>query len=208
MNKILRAGNHHEKEYIVTVNKPVTDEFIQQMGNGVPILGEMTKKCKLAKISVYVFRITLVQGLNRQIRRMCEYFGYEVVKLERVRIMNINIKGIALGEWRLLTEDEMTEITNAIEKSSSEVRPQNTKEALPKQQKKQKRQAPKTEEPEARKTGQRAPASSAAKKVIRSSVANPKARELRSNSSNSNKTGTAKHNKPSAGRPGNHRRSK
>lgn len=208
VNKILRAGNHHEKEYIVTVNKPVTDEFIQQMGNGVPILGEMTKKCKLAKISVYVFRITLIQGLNRQIRRMCEYFGYEVVKLERVRIMNINIKGIPLGEWRLLTEDEMTEITNAIEKSSSEVRPQNTKEALPKHQKKQKRQAPKTEEPETKKTAQRAPASSAAKKVIRSSVANPKARELRSNSSNSNKTGTAKHNKPSAGRPGNHRRSK
>jgi 23S rRNA pseudouridine2604 synthase len=136
---------------------------------------------------------------------MCEYFGYEVVKLERVRIMNINIKGLPLGEWRLLTEDEMTEITSAIEKSSSEHRPQQPAESSPK---KQKRQATKAEEPETRKTGQRAPAASAAKKVIRSSVANPKARELRSNSSNSNKTGTAKYNKPSAGRAGNHRRSK
>ena len=205
VNKILRAGNNHEKEYIVTVNKPMTDEFIQQMGNGVPILGEMTKKCKLTKISVYVFRITLIQGLNRQIRRMCEYFGYEVVKLERVRIMNINIKGIPLGEWRLLTEDEMTEITNAIEKSSSEIRPQNPREGSPK---KQKRQVPKTEEPETKKTAQRAPASSSAQKVMRSGVANPKARELRSNSSNSNKTGTAKHNKPSTGKFSNNRRSK
>mgnify|MGYP001809576187 FL=1 len=97
VNKILRAGNNHEKEYVVTVDKQITDDFILKMGNGVPILGEMTKKCKVSKEAAYTFRITLIQGLNRQIRRMCEYFGYEVTKLERVRIMNIILKGLPLG---------------------------------------------------------------------------------------------------------------
>lgn len=97
VNKILRAGNDHEKEYIVTVNKPVTEEFIRGLGAGVPMLGTVTKKCKVKKEAPFVFRITLVQGLNRQIRRMAEHFGYEVTKLERVRIMNISLKGVPPG---------------------------------------------------------------------------------------------------------------
>ncbi len=123
VNKILRAGNKHEKEYLVTVDKMVTDDFIRRMANGVPILGEMTKKCKVAKESVFSFRITIVQGLNRQIRRMCEYFGYEVLKLERVRIMSISLKGIPTGEWRLLSEKEIQQISKAIANSTSEPKP-------------------------------------------------------------------------------------
>ncbi|MTD28832.1 23S rRNA pseudouridine(2604) synthase RluF [Erwinia sorbitola] len=120
VNKILRAGNDHEKEYIVTVNKPVTEEFIRGLGAGVPILGTVTKKCKVKKEAPFVFRITLVQGLNRQIRRMCEHFGYEVTKLERTRIMNINLKGLPPGEWRDLTDDELIALFKLIEASSSE----------------------------------------------------------------------------------------
>ncbi|EMM7987724.1 TPA: 23S rRNA pseudouridine(2604) synthase RluF [Morganella morganii] len=120
VNKILRAGNDHQKEYVVTVNKPITDDFIRGMGAGVPILGTVTKKCKVKQEAPFVFRITLIQGLNRQIRRMCEHFGYEVTKLERVRIMNISLTGIPVGEWRDLTDDELVELFDAIEKSSSE----------------------------------------------------------------------------------------
>ena len=120
VNKILRAGNDHEKEYIVTVNKPVTEEFIRGLGAGVPMLGTVTKKCKVKKEAPFVFRITLVQGLNRQIRRMAEHFGYEVTKLERVRIMNISLKGVPPGEWRDLTDDELIELFKLIESSSSE----------------------------------------------------------------------------------------
>ncbi|AMO81327.1 23S rRNA pseudouridine(2604) synthase RluF [Obesumbacterium proteus] len=130
VNKILRAGNDHEKEYLVTVNKPVTDEFIRGMGAGVPILGTVTKKCKVKKEAPFVFRITLVQGLNRQIRRMCEHFGYEVTKLERTRIMNVSLAGLPLGEWRDLTDDELIELFKSIEDSSSEAKP--TKKAKPK----------------------------------------------------------------------------
>lgn len=119
VNKILRAGNQHEKEYIVTVNKALTDEVIFRLGNGVPILGVTTKKCKVVREGAQVFRITLVQGLNRQIRRMCEYFGYTVTKLERIRIMNITLKGLPLGEWRDLTDVEMAEIRKVIAHSSS-----------------------------------------------------------------------------------------
>ncbi|WP_285009703.1 23S rRNA pseudouridine(2604) synthase RluF [Pedobacter faecalis] len=119
VNKILRAGNNHEKEYVVTVNKPVTDAFVANMAKGVPVLGVMTKKCKVVKESANVFRITLIQGLNRQIRRMCEHFGYEVTKLERVRIMNISLKGIPLGEWRELSPEEQQELYKLLEKSSS-----------------------------------------------------------------------------------------
>jgi 23S rRNA pseudouridine2604 synthase len=122
VNKILRAGNKHEKEYVVTVNKPLTQEVITAMANGVPMLGVTTKKCKVVQEDVFTFRIVLVQGLNRQIRRMCEHFGYEVVKLERVRIMNITLKGIPMGEWRDLSESEMTEIYEMVEKSSSVVK--------------------------------------------------------------------------------------
>lgn len=107
----------------MTVNKPVTDEFIRGMGAGVPMLGTVTKKCKVKKEAPFVFRITLVQGLNRQIRRMCEHFGYEVTKLERTRIMNVSLKGLPLGEWRDLTDDELIELFKLIEGSSSEAKP-------------------------------------------------------------------------------------
>ncbi len=120
VNRILRASNQHEKEYRVTVNKPITDEFIAGMGGGVPILGEVTKKCPVVKESRFVFNITLVQGLNRQIRRMCEVFGYEVVKLERIRIMNVSLKGLATGDWRDLTPAEVATILAMTEHSASE----------------------------------------------------------------------------------------
>ena len=120
INKILRAGNNHEKEYVVTVNKPLTPEMISGMAKGVPILGVNTKKCKVVKEASHVFRITLIQGLNRQIRRMCEHFGYEVTKLERVRIMNIELKGLPVGEWRDLTDSEMDIINNLLEDSTND----------------------------------------------------------------------------------------
>lgn len=139
VNKILRAGNKHEKEYLVTVNKPITDEFIAGMIAGVPMLGVVTKKCKIVKESPKVFRITLIQGLNRQIRRMCEHFNYEVMKLDRVRIMNVDLKGLPVGEWRDLTETEMQVILKAAAGSSSEA-PADRKKAktAPRNQKKNK----------------------------------------------------------------------
>jgi 23S rRNA pseudouridine2604 synthase len=127
VNKILRAGNNHEKEYVVKVNKPLTANVIEGMAAGVPMLGVTTKKCKIVQEASQVFRITLIQGLNRQIRRMCEHFGYEVISLERVRIMNISIKGIQSGEWRELTKTEMDGIFQMIENSSSEVIQKNIK---------------------------------------------------------------------------------
>src|SRR5690606_12556286 len=114
VNKILRAGNQHEKEYLVTVNKPITDDFIKGMSTGVPMLGVTTKKCKVLKESTFVFRITLIQGLNRQIRRMCEHYDYEVLKLERIRIMNVSLKGLPPGEWRDLSEKELTDLLKAV----------------------------------------------------------------------------------------------
>lgn len=120
VNKILRAGNQHEKEYLVTVNKPLTDEAIEGMSSGVPMLGVTTKKCKISKETPNIFRVTLVQGLNRQIRRMCEHYNYEVTKLERVRIMNVSLKGLAVGEWRDLSDKELTTLLKACEGSSSE----------------------------------------------------------------------------------------
>jgi 23S rRNA pseudouridine2604 synthase len=120
VNKILRAGNNHEKEYLVTVNKPLTSEVISGMSNGVPMLGVITKKCKVLLEAPNVFRIILIQGLNRQIRRMCEHYGYDVVKLERVRIMNIQLKGLPLGDWRDLTADELKTLYKMVENSSSE----------------------------------------------------------------------------------------
>lgn len=122
VNKILRAGNNHEKEYIVTVNKAITPQFLEKMAGGVPILGVNTKKCKIKQISAQVFNIILVQGLNRQIRRMCEYLGYEVTKLERTRIMNISLKGIPTGEWRLLSDEEMAALNKLTASSSSAVK--------------------------------------------------------------------------------------
>lgn len=120
VNKVLRAGNNHEKEYLVTVNKPITDSFIAGMAGGVPMLGQMTKKCPVTKVTPTVFNITLVQGLNRQIRRMCEHFGYEVVKLERTRIMNVSLKGLPVGDWRDLTPTELSVLLKAVEDSSSD----------------------------------------------------------------------------------------
>ncbi|MCL4157245.1 UNVERIFIED_CONTAM: hypothetical protein GTU68_012233, partial [Idotea baltica] len=118
VNKILRAGNNHKKEYLVTTNKTITPEFIKKMSNGIPILGTVTKKCKVEKISEKVFKIILVQGLNRQIRRMCEYLDYEVTKLKRVRIMNVELGNLKAGEWRELTDEEMNVINNMIADSS------------------------------------------------------------------------------------------
>jgi 23S rRNA pseudouridine2604 synthase len=131
VNKILRAGNNHEKEYLVTVSKPITDAFIAGMGNGVPILGVMTRKCAVSRESPFVFRITLVQGLNRQIRRMCEHFGYEVTKLERIRIMNVRLKGLPLGDWRDLTKEELSALLGSLEHSSSEAGPRSGKARKP-----------------------------------------------------------------------------
>lgn len=120
VNKILRAGNNHDKEYVVTVNKPITEAFLTGMRAGVPMLGVITKKCKVEQISTFVFKIVLVQGLNRQIRRMCEYFNFEVTKLERQSIMNVSLKGLPLGEWRDLDEEELSTLFKLIEHSSSE----------------------------------------------------------------------------------------
>lgn len=118
VNKILRAGNNHEKEYIVSVDTPVTDEFIKKMSNGIPVLGTVTKKCEVTKINEHTFKIILVQGLNRQIRRMCEYLGYRVKKLKRVRIMNVRLGKLKPGSWRPLTDTEMLEINKLLKSST------------------------------------------------------------------------------------------
>lgn len=117
VNKILRARNNHEKEYIVTVNCPITDKFIEKMSNGIPILDTVTRKCKVEQISKNVFRIILTQGLNRQIRRMCEYLDYEVTALKRTRIINISLD-VHVGRYRELTADEITQLNKLIEPSS------------------------------------------------------------------------------------------
>lgn len=113
VNKILRARNNHEKEYIVRVDKPITPQFLHKMRSGVPILGVITNKCEVEQIDTLSFRIILTQGLNRQIRRMCEYLGYEVKKLKRIRIMNIKLD-LPIGKWRDLTEAEMTELNDLL----------------------------------------------------------------------------------------------
>lgn len=120
VNKILRAGNNHEKEYLVTVNKPITKAFIDGMSGGVPILGTVTKKCRVTQESRFVFRMVLVQGLNRQIRRMAEHFGYEVTRLERLRIMNISLGNLPVGQWRDLTPEELAVLMDSIRESSSD----------------------------------------------------------------------------------------
>lgn len=107
VNDILRAANRHEKEYVVTVDKPVTDAFVAGMAAGVPILDTVTRRCKVQRTDRNSFRIILTQGLNRQIRRMCEHFGYEVQRLQRVRIMNIRLGGLKMGQWRELRDDEL-----------------------------------------------------------------------------------------------------
>jgi len=118
VNKILRAGNNHEKEYIVTVDKEIDHHFIKKMGAGIPILDTVTKPCKVKQLGKKRFNIILTQGLNRQIRRMCEYLGYEVTKLKRVRIMNVSLNDLPVGQWRFLSDDEMAQINSSIEHSS------------------------------------------------------------------------------------------
>ncbi len=117
VNKILRAGNNHEKEYVVMVDKLITSDFIHQMSNGVNILDTITQKCFVEKLDDKNFRIILTQGLNRQIRRMCDALGYKVYKLKRIRIMNIKLDGIQSGKWRYLTEKEINTITKLIANS-------------------------------------------------------------------------------------------
>lgn len=117
VNKILRAGNNHEKEYIVSVNKKINERFIKRMSNGIPILGTKTKKCKVFSINEHSFKIILTQGLNRQIRRMCEYLGYKVVRLVRTRIMNVELSEIKSGQWRKLTKKEIDLINQMVASS-------------------------------------------------------------------------------------------
>lgn len=113
VNTLLRAENNHEKEYQVTVDRPYGDKFIKAMQSGVPVLGQITLPCKINRVSARVFRIILHQGLNRQIRRMCEYEGYKVVKLRRIRFMNINLGTLGTGQWRYLTAKEVNELKSA-----------------------------------------------------------------------------------------------
>lgn len=117
VNKILRARNNHEKEYIVTVNKPITSSFIKKMSNGVPILDTITRKCKIEQLNKNSFKIILTQGLNRQIRRMCEFLDYRVIKLKRIRIMNVSLD-LSVGKWRDLTTKELQEINRLVTDSS------------------------------------------------------------------------------------------
>jgi 23S rRNA pseudouridine2604 synthase len=118
VNKILRAGNEHEKEYIVRVNKSITPFFIDKMSRGVPVDGTMTLPCKVSRMGNHVFKIILKQGLNRQIRKMCAHFEYEVEQLKRVRIMNVALDKLAVGKWRYLSDAEMQGINNMIKDSS------------------------------------------------------------------------------------------
>lgn len=138
VNKILRAGNKHEKEYVVTVNKPITPDFIEKMGSGVSIMGVNTKKCFVVQEGLTKFRIILTQGMNRQIRRMCEALGYEVQTLQRTRIMHLSLAKIPLGQWRFMNESEISEMMRLIASSTkteegSRSNTQTSKPAAPKQ---------------------------------------------------------------------------
>ena len=117
VNKILRARNNHEKEYLVTVNKPITKEFIDKMGNGVPVLDTVTKKCFVKQTHKNQFRIILTQGINRQIRRMCEFLNYRVKDLKRIRIMNIKLD-VKVGKWRYFKPDELNTLNQLLNQSS------------------------------------------------------------------------------------------
>lgn len=117
VNKILRARNNHEKEYLVTVDKPITIDFLNRMRKGIPILDTVTKECEVFEVSTYQFRIILTQGLNRQIRRMCEFLDFRVKKLKRIRIMNVKLD-VPIGKWRDLTQEELQEINRLVSSSS------------------------------------------------------------------------------------------
>lgn len=118
VNQIMKAGSYHEKEYRVTVDKMITEKFLQKMRDGVPILGTVTRKCKVERESEKTFRITLTQGLNRQIRRMCNYLGYEVIKLKRIRIMNIELGDLPVGSYREATKEELDELKRQIDENT------------------------------------------------------------------------------------------
>ena len=118
VNQIMKAGSYHEKEYRVTVDKMITEKFLQKMRDGVPILGTVTRKCKVESESEKTFRITLTQGLNRQIRRMCNYLGYEVIKLKRIRIMNIELGDLPVGSYREATKEELDELKRQIDENT------------------------------------------------------------------------------------------
>lgn len=133
VNKILRVGNNHKKEYIVKVDKPITQDFLTKMAQGVPILDRVTRRCDIKEINPYTFQISLVQGLNRQIRRMCEYFDYEVLKLERIQIMNIKLGNLGQGNWRNLTHQELEGLFDLLDKSKDVTqakRPSNSNKAM------------------------------------------------------------------------------
>ncbi|WDE05789.1 23S rRNA pseudouridine(2604) synthase RluF [Thalassomonas viridans] len=150
VNKILRAENAHDKEYVVTVDKPISERFIERMSKGVPILGTITQPCQVKMQSRFVFRIILTQGLNRQIRRMCEYLGYEVKKLKRTRIMNVTLDKLKPGQWRDLTAQEMAEINAAVAGSSKTA----VNTALPKEHSQTKAEGKAQVKPKAKDKGQ------------------------------------------------------
>lgn len=118
VNKMMRAGNCHEKEYLVTVDKPVTEDFIKKMSKGVPVLGTVTRKCRVEKTGKKTFRIILTQGLNRQIRRMCEYLGYRVKRLKRIRVMNLELGDLPVGQYREAEKKELEDLKSLIQDSS------------------------------------------------------------------------------------------
>lgn len=151
VNKILRAENAHDKEYIVTVNKPLTPKFVEKMSQGVPILDTITKPCTVQIQSRFVFKIILTQGLNRQIRRMCEFLGYDVQRLIRTRIMNVTLEGLKVGQWRNLTAREMQQINQSVSGSqkTAETEPQ-TKAAQATPTPAKKTMQPRRNEPEKR----------------------------------------------------------
>ena len=120
VNRIMRAGNYHEKEYLVTVDRPITEDILRKMSCGVPILDTVTRPCRIERTGKRSFRIILTQGLNRQIRRMCEYFGYQVKELKRIRIMNLTLDGLKPGEYREIRPEEFRELKNRIRYSSNE----------------------------------------------------------------------------------------
>jgi 23S rRNA pseudouridine2604 synthase len=127
VNKVLRAGNNHEKEYIVSVNKPINEGFLQKMKSGIPILGTITKPCIVFQIDKFSFKIILTQGLNRQIRRMCSYLDYDVSSLKRIRIMDITIDGIDSNKWRYFTPFEMQKLEEKLRNSSKTAEDSGTK---------------------------------------------------------------------------------
>lgn len=133
VNKILRVGNNHKKEYLVRVDKPITKEFLTKMSQGVPILDRVTRRCEITQINPHTFQISLIQGLNRQIRRMCEYLDYEVIKLERIQIMNIKLGSLGQGNWRNLTPNELEGLFDLLDKSKTiaqSKKPSNSNKAI------------------------------------------------------------------------------